>query len=977
MTVNRRGALRSALWSSTAGVVLGLTALSPPTATHLRAEEPGIPGPLLALGPRRGISRFFGARSSAPPPASADLFAPESANESYTSDPAAASNGMMSRVLGTQMDPNQLRALRAQARYFRRNPYAMQMWMLYRQQLLMQQAYGEEWVEEGEEGWESPPQHPDGELEWAEEGPRWADEPQRSTAAAPTSSAPAPASPKAWWETGAPPPGGRPRRITGDDLTAESDVAAAPSLSAEPAVPPSPVPAEPPLSDSSPPPLASEVSSESRPRPAQPVDDWFIAFPDDPQPAATSTPAQAPTTPAQVPTAPPGANPPQTPATAPPTGNPVTPRPAALPSRSPAEHPTPPAPLPVVEASSATPPVVPPEPEQFGPLPGAGGPRSAPGLTPQALPTSPSEAAVPPPPESPTPSPAPMSGSGDSSPPPTSTPATETAPSRDANLSPNNAPATPEPAPPRTDPAATTPPEPFVPEEPLPPSPEARSTPAGNDPPREPAEFPPVAPSASPSAPTSDSSPRAEPSPFPWEPVPAATTPTPAAVEPLPGTVEQNPRTPAPAAVIPPAPVEAAPTEPSPLKDRAPAPTPAAEPRPATSQRGTSSSDSGEPMPGDSPFTGRKLSDPDDLPTAPAADEPEWRVLNPDSPSTPPSPPSERAGEKGVAPQAPSGAEAPFIPEAPLPPRSATPDRGPTGRPAPFVPEEPFVPGGSRTLDAPPPPEAEQPLEIPDAPPAEERVPRLPEGTSDRSGSTSRTPLIPPTIAPSPLDLPEGPSPGRKPSLGARTSPASPPPANAFIPPAPEELGLPTEAPENYYLPPASPPPTGTSRSPLDAIEDPVFPPDPPATLRAPDPIVAPSTARRIEIPPQPTPQETQEKLARIAARKGLDGLKGFCPVVLRDERNLVDARPEFSAVYNGRRYYFSSAAAQALFEAAPERYAPAASGFDVVHLSLTGEQTRGSLDFAVWFRGRLYLFTSAETMETFVAAPSIHAAAD
>ncbi len=169
----------------------------------------------------------------------------------------------------------------------------------------------------------------------------------------------------------------------------------------------------------------------------------------------------------------------------------------------------------------------------------------------------------------------------------------------------------------------------------------------------------------------------------------------------------------------------------------------------------------------------------------------------------------------------------------------------------------------------------------------------------------------------------------------------------------------------------------GASRSPLEAIEDPVFPPDPPGTLRVPDPIVAPSTARRIEIPAQPTPQETQEKLARIAARRGLDGLKGFCPVVLRDERNLVDARPEFSAVYNGRRYYFSSATAQALFEASPQRYAPAASGFDVVHLSLTGEEVRGSLDYAVWFRGRLYLFTSAETMETFVAAPSIHSRED
>jgi len=143
-----------------------------------------------------------------------------------------------------------------------------------------------------------------------------------------------------------------------------------------------------------------------------------------------------------------------------------------------------------------------------------------------------------------------------------------------------------------------------------------------------------------------------------------------------------------------------------------------------------------------------------------------------------------------------------------------------------------------------------------------------------------------------------------------------------------------------------------------------------------PDPIVAPTTARKLESAPKINPAETQDKLARIAARKGLDGLKGFCPVALRDERSLTDARPEFTTVYKDRRYYFSSATAQALFESTPDRYAPAASGYDVVHLSLTGEQARGSLDYAVWFRGRLYLFLSTETMETFVAAPSIHAEA-
>ena len=127
-------------------------------------------------------------------------------------------------------------------------------------------------------------------------------------------------------------------------------------------------------------------------------------------------------------------------------------------------------------------------------------------------------------------------------------------------------------------------------------------------------------------------------------------------------------------------------------------------------------------------------------------------------------------------------------------------------------------------------------------------------------------------------------------------------------------------------------------------------------------------------VTPQPTPEQTRGKLDRIATRKGLSGFKGFCPVSLKDHRELVDARPEYSAVHNGRRYFFSSAAAQSQFEANPEDYSPAALGNDVVHLVLTGDSTPGSLDHAVWFRSKLYLFATAETMETFVAAPSIHA---
>lgn len=123
-----------------------------------------------------------------------------------------------------------------------------------------------------------------------------------------------------------------------------------------------------------------------------------------------------------------------------------------------------------------------------------------------------------------------------------------------------------------------------------------------------------------------------------------------------------------------------------------------------------------------------------------------------------------------------------------------------------------------------------------------------------------------------------------------------------------------------------------------------------------------------------PRSNDQQSKMELIASRKNLKGLKGFCPVVLRDERDLIDSSFEFMVSYNGHDYALSSAEARSKFLSDPAKYAPAEGGCDVIHLALTGEHQEGSLEHAVWYKGRLYLFNGIETMETFVAAPSSHA---
>lgn len=113
------------------------------------------------------------------------------------------------------------------------------------------------------------------------------------------------------------------------------------------------------------------------------------------------------------------------------------------------------------------------------------------------------------------------------------------------------------------------------------------------------------------------------------------------------------------------------------------------------------------------------------------------------------------------------------------------------------------------------------------------------------------------------------------------------------------------------------------------------------------------------------------EKMKRIRERFGMKGLKGFCPVTLRDDRELIDARPEFFATHRGQKFHFASEEARDAFEESPSRYVPAAYGADVVALSRDKDVVEGTLDYASWYKGRLYLFGSQENYDVFISEPT------
>ncbi len=155
--------------------------------------------------------------------------------------------------------------------------------------------------------------------------------------------------------------------------------------------------------------------------------------------------------------------------------------------------------------------------------------------------------------------------------------------------------------------------------------------------------------------------------------------------------------------------------------------------------------------------------------------------------------------------------------------------------------------------------------------------------------------------------------------------------------------------------------------------------------------VVPPATDPAVETPNLETPnivrpktdsptfdgiedQATRDKMKKIHERGTMKGLKGFCPVTLRDQRELVDAKPDFHSTFRGQKFHFADADAKLKFDEEPVRYAPAAYGADVVALTRDKDVVEGSLDFAAWFKGRLYLFGSQNAHDTFVADPSKYA---
>ncbi len=115
------------------------------------------------------------------------------------------------------------------------------------------------------------------------------------------------------------------------------------------------------------------------------------------------------------------------------------------------------------------------------------------------------------------------------------------------------------------------------------------------------------------------------------------------------------------------------------------------------------------------------------------------------------------------------------------------------------------------------------------------------------------------------------------------------------------------------------------------------------------------------------------EKENLRAGGRAMPALEGFCPVELVRNERWVPGDARYAAEYRGRIYFLAGAAQQQEFLANPERYVPAHSGTDPVTL-LEGQPQPGQTDYCAVYDGRLYMFSSPQTLAQFRQNPRRYA---
>jgi YHS domain-containing protein len=232
-------------------------------------------------------------------------------------------------------------------------------------------------------------------------------------------------------------------------------------------------------------------------------------------------------------------------------------------------------------------------------------------------------------------------------------------------------------------------------------------------------------------------------------------------------------------------------------------------------------------------------------------------------------------------------------------------------------------------------------------------------------------------------------------------SPASP------APPAPVSMSLtnPAANPTSFPNPTPSSPtvvPTQAIAFP-ETIRDPFMQPAPPVAGAMPPPAAA-NPLRTAEMaagpvmtsnPPQasvPVPSTAAPPVAAAVAPAPVSpvimtsepappkmtvevplALEGFCPVTLCAEERWVSGNPAYCTMYQGHIFRFATTEALGTFARSPANFIPIAMGEDIVLMVERNKRVNGNRKFGAWFQGRVFLFSSQETLDAFAARPEYY----
>ena len=192
------------------------------------------------------------------------------------------------------------------------------------------------------------------------------------------------------------------------------------------------------------------------------------------------------------------------------------------------------------------------------------------------------------------------------------------------------------------------------------------------------------------------------------------------------------------------------------------------------------------------------------------------------------------------------------------------------------------------------------------------------------------------------------------------------------VPPANMPANMPTSTPAmarglTQGYPPSQPPPAATSpmgQSPALAAAAPSY------GSQAPLMSAQPMNGSPPGNPTAPPAAGPAPQLPTINPPLGMDG---YCPVSLSESQRWLVGDRRWGAIHRGRTYLFVGPEEQRRFFADPDRYAPAASGNDVVLATEQGQAVPGMRQHGVYFSNRVYLFANEATLEKFSKNPNVY----